>query len=206
MQYNELASKDSIEKTISSLAKRGILAELVDSKEIALEKIKQLIPQGSSVMNGSSETLKEIGFVDYLKNGKHDWKNLHEEIILETDPEKQSMLRRQSVLSDFYLGSAHAIAETGEIIIASNSGSQLPHLAYTSQNIILVVGTQKITSDLPSAIKRLEEYVYPLEDQRMKKEGIAAGSFISKMLLLNREPKFSQRKFYVIFVNAKLGF
>ena len=51
----------------------------------------------------------------------------HEEfeaILAEKDPAKQALLRTQSALSDFYLGSVHAIAETGEFIIASNSGSQ----------------------------------------------------------------------------------
>ncbi len=156
-------------------------------------------------MNGSSRTLEEIGFVKYLKEGRHGWNNLHEAILAEKDPTKQSALRKQSVLSDFYLGSAHAAAETGEIVIASNSGSQLPHLVYTSPNIILVVGAQKITPDLDTAISRLKEYVFPLEDERMKEAGMG-GSFISKLLIINREPPFSKRKAHIIFVNEKLGF
>ena len=156
-------------------------------------------------MNGSSRTLDEIGFVQYLKDGKHDWHNLHEAILAEKDPAKQALLRKQSVLSDFYLGSAHAIAETGEIVIASNSGSQLPHLVFTSPNIILVVGAQKITPDFETAVARLKEYVYPLEDVRMKKVGMG-GSFISKTLILNKEQSFMGRKFHVIFVNEILGF
>ena len=70
--------------------------------------------------------------------------------------QKESSLRKQSALSDYYLGSVHALlSETGELVIASNSGSQLPHLVFTSPNIILVVGTQKITSTLDEAIKHL---------------------------------------------------
>ena len=156
-------------------------------------------------MNGSSRTLEEIGFVKYLKEQAHGWNNLHEAILAEKDQAKQAALRKQSVLSDFYLGSAHAIAETGEIVIASNSGSQLPHIAFTSPNIILVVGTQKITPDVDTAIARLKEYVFPLEDARMKEAGMG-GSFISKVLILSREQSFMGRKFHVLFVNEKLGF
>lgn len=90
-------------------------------------------------------------------------------------------------------------------MIASNSGSQLPHLVFTSPNLILVVGGHKITPDLDSAIKRVKEYVYPLEDVRMKEAGMG-GSFISKLLILNREQPFMGRKFHVILVNEKLGF
>ncbi len=55
------------------------------------------------------------------------------------------------------------------MVIASNSGSQLPHLVFTSPNIILVAGTQKITGTLEDALKRLEDHVLPLEDARMKR-------------------------------------
>jgi L-lactate utilization protein LutB len=205
MKYEELASKKSINKTIASLKERNHLPEFVETKAEALAKIKNLIPKGASVMNGSSRTLDEIGFIKYLKEGNHGWKNLHQEILEEKDPAKQAALRKQSILSEFYLGSAHAISETGEIVIASNSGSQLPHLVFTSQNLILVVGVQKITPDLDSSITRLKEHVFPLEDKRMK-DAYMGGSFISKMLIINRETPFLGRKSHIILVNKKLGF
>ncbi len=205
MNYSTLASKDSVQKTMDALTERGYLPELVKSKAEALKKIKELIPQGASIMNGTSRTLEEIDFINYLKKGNHGWNNLHDAILAEKDLAKQATLRKQSVFSDFYLGSAHAVAESGEIVIASNSGSQLPHLVFTSPNLILVVGTQKIMPDLDAAIARLKEHVYSLEDARMKKVGMG-GSYISKMLVINREPPFMGRKFHIIFVGEKLGF
>jgi len=56
---------------------------------------------------------------------EHPWKNLKDEILAEKDPARQMELRRGSVLYDFFLGSVHAIVETGETITASASGSQL---------------------------------------------------------------------------------
>lgn len=205
MSYDTLASSEAIQHTMSALTSSGFLPELVQTRAEALERIKALVASGASVMNGSSRTLEEIGLVQYLKDGQHGWDNLHANVLAETDPAKQAVLRKQSVLSDVYMGSAHAVAETGEIIIASNSGSQLPHLVFTSQTVILVVGAQKITPSLDSAIARLKEHVFPLEDERMKSVGMH-GSFISKMLILNREQAFMGRKFHVIFVNEKLGF
>jgi L-lactate utilization protein LutB len=205
MNYNTLASKDSIQKTITALKERGHLPELVETRGEALQKIKELIPQGASVMNGSSRTLEEIGFVEYLKEGTHGWNNLHEAILSEKDQAKQAELRRKSVLSDYYLGSVHALAETGEMLIASNSGSQLPHLAFTSQNLILVVGVQKIVPTLSDAFDRLEKHVVPLEDERMQK-AIGMGTYASKVLIVHKEQPFMGRKSHVILVNEKLGF
>ena len=205
MLYDTLASKDTVAKTVAALAARGFLPETVLSGAEALARIQKLIPKGASVMNGSSRTLEQICFIDYLKNTAHGWNNLHEAILEEKDPAKQAALRKQSVLSDFYLGSVHAIAETGEVIIASNSGSQLPHIVFTSQNLIFIVGMQKITPDLDTAIARVKEHVLPLEDARMKEAGMG-GSFISKLLIINREPAFMGRRVHVILVEEKLGF
>ena len=115
------------------------------------------------------------------------------------------MLRKQAVFSDYYLGSVHAIAETGQLVIASNSGSQLPHIVFTSPNLVFVVGAQKLVLNLDAALSRVREYVLPLEDKRMKDVGMG-GSAISKLLIFEQEPVFMGRKVHVVFVNEKLGF
>src|SRR3989344_5715504 len=71
MKYETLADREAINKTIVALAKNGIEGGLVNNRVEALEKVKSLIPKGASLMNGSSRTLEEIGFVDYLNVGNH---------------------------------------------------------------------------------------------------------------------------------------
>lgn len=207
MDYNKLASKETVEKAMAALRERGHLPEFVQTKEEALRRIQELIPAGASVMNGASKTLIEIGFVDYLKGGQHGWNNLHAAILAEKDPARQSMLRRQSALSDFYLGSVHAVTEEGQILVASNSGSQLPHIVFTSPNMIFVVGAQKLVPGIDDAFDRLEKHVIPLEDARMKQVfGPESGTYPSRVLVWNREPAYTGRKSHVIFVNESLGF
>jgi len=205
MDYHTLASKESIIKTAAALGSNGIETSVVDTKEAALEEIKKLIPQGASVMNGSSRTLEEIGYVEVLKSGTHGWNNLHAAILVETDNTKQAALREQAVFSDFYLGSAHAVTEEGELLIASGSGSQIPPLSFTAKNIIIVAGAQKIVPVLADAFDRLKTYVYPLEDKRMKDAGMG-GSSISKILIFAKEPAWTGSKVHLILVNEPLGF
>lgn len=204
MRYDILASKDIVEKTITALKARNINAELVNKKEDALARLKKLILQGSEVMTGSSTTLNEIGFVDLLKSGQHPWKNLKAAILSEKDPARQNELRQRSVLSKYFLGSVHAISQTGEVVIASATGSQLPSYVFTSDTVIWVAGTQKIMPTLDDAVKRVREYVFPLEDARMKKEGYS-GSTIGKLVIFEREIN-QNRKLTMILVNEKLGF
>lgn len=205
MDYTTLAPEATLEKTIAALKERGFEPTVVANKEEAMAKIKELIPAGASVMNGSSTTLNQIGFVDYLKAGQHGWNNLHAAIVAEKDPAQQGVLRRAALTSEFYLGSVHSLAETGELLIASNSGSQLPHIVYSSPNVIFVVGTHKITPTLADAETRLQEYVIPLEDKRMK-EANMGGTKLNKLFHFFGEPSYTGRKIHVLLVKEVLGF
>lgn len=206
MPYDTLASSQTVEKTAAALKENGFKEVfVVTDRQAALAKIKELIPAGASVMNGASETLEEIGYTDYLKSGEHQWRDLHAEVGAENDKAKRDELRKQAVLSDYYLGSVHALVEDGQFVIASQTGSQLPHLVYTSPNLILVVGTQKIVKDLPAAMERLEKYVVPLEEKNMQKR-YGGHTSISKLLIFKKEPGFSARQLKMILVQEKLGF
>lgn len=205
MSFTNLADQKMVEKTKKGLENKGYeVIETKNGKE-ALEHIKNLVPKGKSVMNGASTTLNQIGFTEYLKSDKHDWNNLHSKIVAETDPEKQSKLRKDALSSDYYFGSVHALTQDGRFIIASNTGSQLPHIVFSSPNLIFVVSTKKIVENIDKGMERLEKHVIPLEDQRMQKAyGVSTNP--SKVLLFNAEPAMLGRKITFILVGEDLGF
>ena len=205
MNYDIIPTQDVIEKTAEAIRARNVEVIIVENRAEALAKIKELIPPGSSVNNGASTTLNEIGYTDYLKDGAHPWNNLHATVVAEKDPIKQAELRNASLFADYYLGSVHAIANTGELIIASASGSQIPSISFTSRNIIFVVGAQKISGNYEDALNRLRTHVVPLEDARMKSVGMG-GTVLSKIFTFEREPEFMGRKVRMILVKEKLGF
>ena len=205
MEFNTVATPEVVQRTADALLARHVEAVVVPRGADALERIRGLIPAGASVMNGASRTLEQIGFVDYLKSGTHGWNNLHATILAEKDPAAQAKFRKQAVLSDWYLGSVHALAETGEFIIASNSGSQLPHIVFTSPNIILVVSTKKIVPTLADAFARLDEHVIPLEDEHMKGK-FGVGTAANKIVIVKGENPMMGRNVRMILVQEDLGF
>jgi len=69
MNYETLASEEVIQKTAQAIKKRGIDVIVVNNRQEALEKIKSMIPKGAEIMNASSTTLEQVGFVEYLKSG-----------------------------------------------------------------------------------------------------------------------------------------
>ncbi len=204
MDYTTLASTESIGKTIEALEKRGINAEFVNTKEEALARLAELLPAGAELMTAGSTTLEQIGFIDILMSKKHKWNNVKDAILAEKDPAKQMELRKRSLTCRYFIGSVHAVTEDGEILVASASGSQIPGYAFSSDNVVWVVGTQKIVPTMDEAFRRVREHCLPLEDKRMKSIG-HPGSTIAKMLILEREI-MPNRKLTLIFVNEKLGF
>lgn len=205
MNYNTLATKESLDKSILSLESKGYKVFNTQNSSEALEKIKEIIPEGVSLMNGSSTTLNQIGFTDFLKNNNHKWNNLHAAIVSETDPIKQSKLRKEATLSDYYIGSVHAITEDGDMIIASNTGSQLPNIVFSSTNLVFVIGTQKIVNNLSSAMERLESYVKLLEDERSKAT-YGVPTSVNKIVIFKGENTHMGRTVNIVFVNELLGF
>lgn len=203
--FETLAPKESLKKTVAALQNKNFKLIQVGTKAEALAKIKTLIPDGASVMNGASVTLEQIGYLKYLRSGRHPWDDLHAKITAENNDAKRHKLRRQSVLSDYYLGSVHALTEDGQLVIASNTGSQLPHIVFTSPNLIFVVSTKKIVSDLDEAMRRVEEHTTPLEDKRLM-EAMNSHTQLNKIVILKNDPDFLGRKIYIILVEENLGF
>ena len=203
MTWDAIPSDEAVKKAAEAVKDRAIRVITVDKRTDALHKLEEIIPGDAEVMTASSTTLQEIGFIDLLKSGKHPWRNLKEELLSETDPLKQLELRQKSVTAQYFLGSVHAVAQTGEIVVASASGSQVPAYAYSSPNVIWVIGVQKIVPTLKEAITRVREYVLPLEDARMKREGFP-GSMIGKLLILERE--MFPGRITAVFVRENLGF
>jgi hypothetical protein len=205
MSYDKVATNEQIAATQAALSAKNYHAEVVENSAEALRKILEIIPAGASVISGASETLGSIGFRDLLKSGKHSWDNLQERILAEKDSDKQAKLRKQASMADFYLGSVHALTQQGEMIIASNTGSQLPGIVFNASNLIFVVGAQKIATDLADGLNRLEKHVVPLEDVRMKGE-YGVGTNVSKILIFKDENAMYGRQVHVIIVKESLGF
>ncbi len=146
--WDSLPNKQTVARTIESLKSRGISAELVGTPQEALRLIAGKIREGAEVMTGASASLDQIGFTELLKSGRHHWKNLKEEVMSEKDPVRQRELRVKATGAEYFIGSVHAVAETGEVVVASASGSQIPAYAFNARNVIWVVGTQKIVQAL----------------------------------------------------------
>jgi L-lactate utilization protein LutB len=203
-KWNVMAFDREVKETADAISKRGIKVIIIDSSEEALAMLKEMIPAGAEVMNGSSTTLREIGYDDYLNGGTHGWKNMHETVKNEPDAAKRNDLRRKTVTAEYFLSSVNAIAKTGELVGCDASGSRVGAWPCAAKNIVLVAGTNKIVDTLDDAMKRVKEYVYPMENVRAKKVYGGTGTTMGKMAIIMNE--IVPGRTTLILVKENLGY
>lgn len=200
---DELPDDETIEETVSNLEDRGFEVVVVDSADEALETIQSHIPAGASVMNGHSTTLEEIGFMDYLSEGDHEWESLPDEIWgIDDDAERQAA-RRKSQTADYFLGGINAIAQTGELVAADLSGSRIGAYPFAASNVVIVSGANKVVPTLDDALDRLESVAYPLENERAQ-EAYGVESAIAKQLIFRREAE--EGRTTVVLIREQFGY
>jgi hypothetical protein len=201
-EFATAADDARIARVAAALEANGIAVHRVADAADAKDLVMDLIPDGAQVHHGASQTLEVSGITDEIENsGRYDPVRPQ---IWSMDRQTQAAdIRRLSAAPDVMLGSVHAVTETGALVTASNSGSQLGPYASGSGRVILVVGTQKIVSDLEEALRRIDEYAFPLEDARAQAAyGIHSG--VNKILIINRE--ITPGRITVVFVDEVLGF
>jgi hypothetical protein len=201
-RFGTVADDARVRRTASALEANGInVVRATDAAE-AKRIVLGLIPDGSQVHNGASQSLEAAGIIDELeRSGRYE--PLRPRIWSMDRKSQADEIRRLSAAPDVMLGSVHAVTETGSLLAASMSGSQLGPYAIGAGRVILVVGTQKIVSDLEEGLRRIDEYAFPLEDARAQ-ESYGIHSAVNKVLIINRE--ITPGRITVVLVDEVLGF
>jgi hypothetical protein len=201
-RYATVADDDRVTRTVAALEANGISVLRAGNAGEAKQIVLGLIPAGSQVHQGASQSLEVAGIVEEIeRSGRYEPLRPR---MMSMDRETQADdIRRLTSSPDVMLGSVHAVTETGSLVAASVSGSQLGPYASGAGKVILVVGTQKIVFDLEDAQRRIDEYAFPLEDARAQAAyGVHSG--VNKVLIINRE--WTPDRTTVVLVDEALGF
>ncbi|HZQ30027.1 MAG TPA: LUD domain-containing protein [Patescibacteria group bacterium] len=201
-KWAKIPSDEVLEKTVHSLGENGMDAIVVENSEEAKNKVLEILPKGAEVMTMTSRTLETIGVLPEInESGNYD--SVRNKLnSMKRDTQGREM-QRLGAAPEWVMGSVHAVTQDGKVLIASNTGSQLPAYVYGSDHVIWVVGAQKIVKDLDEAWKRLYEHVLPLESERLKKV-YGVPSNVSKVLIVQKEIK--PGRITLIFVREAIGF
>lgn len=200
-EFERPASRERLERTVNALEQRGFAARIADSAGHAKDLVLGLLPEGVEVHAALSETLHALQLTAAIdESGRYD--ALRPKLRAMNRQTQAREMRKLGAAPDFIVGSAHAVTDEGEILVASGSGSQLGAYAYAAGSVVLIIGHQKLVRDVQEGFRRIREYSLPREYLRMQSAGFP-GTRWSQTLVMHFG---GRQRVHVIFVQATLGF
>ncbi|MER7499880.1 LUD domain-containing protein [Nonomuraea pusilla] len=201
-RFADPAPAEHLERAADALTAHGFTVEILDDVAAARARVKDLLPEGAAVFTGASETLRLSGIeADINSSGRYD--AVRPRVLAMDRGSEQDEMRRLTSTPDVIVGSVHAVTETGSLVIASGSGSQLPGYAGGAARAIWIVGAQKVVPDLPTALRRVEEHCLPLETARTQAVH-GWPSSVNRLLVLNAEVRPGRGT--VLLLREAIGF
>jgi hypothetical protein len=204
---NELLSK----KVIQGLESRGMEGYYAKTKEEALAKALELIPEGSSMSWGGSMSIAEIGLKDVVCQGNY---TVYNRDTAET-PEEKRQMELAAYDADFFLTSTNAITEDGVLLNIDGFANRVSAIAHGPRCVLMIVGMNKVVKDIDSALLRARNEAAPINAQRFDidtpcvKTGACfdckSPQTICCQFLVTRYCR-PQNRIKVILVNEELGF
>lgn len=152
-----------IEKTIANLQRNNMLGFYCETKEEALKKVLELIEEGDTVTNGGSETLKQVGVIDAVKNGNY---NYVDRSLAESKEEAEELMR-EAYFADVYLTSSNAVTQYGELYNVDGNSNRVSAILYGPKSVVVVCGYNKIVKNFDEAVYRVKTKAAPPNTQRL---------------------------------------
>ncbi len=201
-EFEKLAPDERIERTRQALEANGIHVLIANSREEARKLFFDLVPDGSEVFLGASVTLEQLGIKEIIdKSGRFD--AVRPKMFAMDRNTQAREIRKLGGAPDYAAGSVQAVTESGQVMIASKTGSQLGAYASGAGKVIWVVGTQKLVKDLDEGFRRIEEYCVPREEVHMQ-QLYQTGTAPNKVLIVNGEIR--PNRITMILVKEDLGY
>ena len=207
IKRNELLAQ----KVIKGLESRNMTGYYAATKEEALKKALELIPEGSSITMGGAMSAHEIGLVEAIKKGNY---NFIDRDVAKTPEEKRAIMLK-GYDADFFLSSANAMTDDGVLVNIDGNSNRVSMIAQGPKKVLFIVGMNKVCGDIDHAMKRARNVAAPTNAQRFglstpcSKAGTCfdckSPDTICCQFLITRFSRHEGR-IHVILVNDNLGF
>lgn len=153
---------NKIETLINNLYARNIEAYYFEDIQHVVDKILEVIPQNSTVGIGNSQTLKNLNISKLLS----DRDTIVYDKTMAKTKEGVTDLKKKSLLADWYITGTNAISLEGHLVNIDHSGNRVAAMIYGPENVIVVIGTNKIVDTLDDAINRARNIAAPANAKR----------------------------------------
>ena len=155
---------NTIKKTLENLEKNNMQSYYVETKEEIIPLLKTLIDKGSTIGVGGSETLNQIGALDFIRNGDYKFFDRYEKGL---SPEQVSEVMVKALSADVFLSSSNAVTENGELYNVDGRGNRVAAFCFGPKSVIVIVGANKIVPNIAAAAERVKKFAAPKNTVRL---------------------------------------
>ena len=211
MDVRKMRNEVLANRVVKNLESRNMEAYFVKTKEEALKKALELIPEGSSISWGGTASAKEIGLLDAVHEGNYEVYDREEA----QTPELKNEIAHKALDCDFFIGSTNALAENGVMVNIDGNANRVAAFAFGPKNVLLIVGMNKVVKSEEDAMSRARNEAAPINAQRFgldspcSKNGMCydckSPDCICCQILITRYSRAAKR-IKVILVDENLGF
>lgn len=200
-----------IENLIESLNKRNMNGYFVKDRAELLEFLSILVDENTSTGSGDSLSLCQLEVFNFLRENTIFNDKFKENLSIEE--KRKIALNNFNV--DVFFSSCNAISQDGELVFIDASGKRVAPIIYGPKQVIIIVGTNKITPDLESAMYRARQIAAPKDSRRLDKKTPCkvtgkCSHCMAKDRLCNSFVTISHQiddnRIHVIIVDKELGF
>ena len=149
---------------VKNLKARHFDAWYCNTKEEALAKALELIPEGSSVGWGGAMSAQQIGLMTALHAGNY---NPIDRDLCNT-PEEKAQAMKTAMFADFFLTGANALSLDGQMVNIDGAGNRISAIIYGPKNVLVIAGMNKVMDNLDAAINRARTVAAPMNKQRFE--------------------------------------
>lgn len=158
--------KEYIATTIKNLKRNNMEGYYVRNITELHALIQEFLVEGEIIGCGDSVTLEDTKVFHMIRDGKYHFLDKHQEGL--TSEEKRKIYIQNFSCNTFLTG-LNAVTTDGQLFNIDVNGSRVAPILYGPEQVIAVVGTNKIVKDLDEAIHRSRQIAAPLDAERLKK-------------------------------------
>lgn len=150
------------ELLVKQLKNRHFDAYYCATKEDALRKALELIPEGSSVGWGGAMSAQQIGLLDAVRAGEY--------VALDREAcataEEKNAIARKCLDADVFITGANAMSMDGQMVNIDGFGNRVAAIIFGPKKVLVIAGMNKVVDTLDAAVQRARTVAAPANQQR----------------------------------------
>lgn len=150
------------ELLVKQLKNRHFDAYYCATKEDALRKALELIPEGSSVGWGGAMSAQQIGLLDAVRAGEY--------VALDREAcataEEKNAIARKCLGADVFITGANAMSMDGQMVNIDGFGNRVAAIIFGPKKVLVIAGMNKVVDTLDAAVQRARTVAAPANQQR----------------------------------------